>query len=237
MSLAMNELKNKLSLSIWATVYAFGLSGLYSFAFWRPFGLQPFTFYSVQDLLTFGIGRTGYLAIAPVIGAVAAWGLLYWGSFATAKWLRVLLGSVLVGAFIGQFTDALDTYNVHKFHFRNEYSVIVVAGVLFVGALLLFIRAAWHLQAALLQILSLIALQGATMLAAGYSDGKGTYEGADTVFFLENRALCDGYSPRDWVHIATLGERSIFMNTIDKRLCFTNETDFVLISRKRSEGL
>lgn len=237
MSLAMDEIKNKLSLSIGATVYAFALSGLYSFAFWRPFGLQPFTFYAVQDVLTFGLGRTAYLAVAPVISAVAAWGVFYWRSLGNAKWLRVLLASCLGITFVGQFIDAIDTYDAYHFHFRNERSVIRLSGVLSLGAVVLFIRASWHKQSAYLQILALTAVQGATMLAAGYSDGKGIYEGSDTVFFLENRGLCDGYSPREWIHVASLGERSIFMNTIDKRICFTGESDFVLVSRKRSEGL
>lgn len=237
MTPALDEIKDKLSVSIWATIYVFALSGLYSFAFWRPFGLQPFTFYAVQDVVTFGLGRTAYLAVTPVILAVAAWGMFYWGALASAKWLRVLMAGSVGGIFAKQFIDSIEIYDAHTFHFGNELSIIVVAGILFAGALALFVRAAWHRQAAHFQILALAAVQGATMLAAGYSDGKGIYEGAPTVFFLENRALCDGYSPREWLHVATLGERSIFMNTIDKRICFTNETDFVLVSRKRSEGL
>jgi len=237
MTQVMDEIKDKLGVPIWATIYAFALSGLYSFAFWRPFGLQPFTFYAVQDVVTFGLGRTAYLAVAPLITAIAGWGLFYWGVLASAIWLRVLMACLLGGIFANQFIDAIDTYKAYSFHFSNELSIPVVAGVLFVGAIALFVRAYWHKQAAYAQVLALAAVQGATMLAAGYSDGKQIYEGTDTVFFLENRGLCDGYSPRDWVHVATLDERSIFLNTIDKRICFTNETDFVLVSRKRSEVL
>lgn len=74
-------------------------------------------------------------------------------------------------------------------------------------------------------------------MSAGYSDGKAVFHGAERVYFLDNKELCDASGVRDWVFLGRFTEHTFFMNTVDKRLCLTAEKNFKLVSRKFSEKL
>jgi len=111
--------------------------------------------------------------------------------------------------------------------------VMFLVGLPLAVAVILIFSAGIEIYA---EVLALILIQVASVLAAGYADGKGIVEGADTVQFLENTKLCEESTVYQWVYVAKFSEVTIFMNTHDKRLCFTDVKNQVLISRARSEA-
>ncbi len=74
-------------------------------------------------------------------------------------------------------------------------------------------------------------------MIAGYKDGKTVYNGAQNVYYLENKEICEKDSARDWVHLGTFNSQTFFMNTIDKRLCITDQKNLLMVSRKMKERL
>ena len=74
-------------------------------------------------------------------------------------------------------------------------------------------------------------------MSVGYVDGKQHFIGADRVFFLENREICEKNEQYEWVLLGKFSKASIFMNTIDKRLCLTDEGKYRLISRSVQEKI
>ncbi|WP_238909162.1 hypothetical protein [Achromobacter ruhlandii] len=220
------------------TAYAFALSGLYIFAFWRPFGISAFEFYSLQDYVSSTLNRGVMLIIYPLgIGlAISAFFLaIGWAENSPSVASNCFIGTLV--AFVSEAVKVIRLRLYAPFSFLNEWSVTALILVLALGAFLAYIAARRRRDSTAFRFGAIAILQGATFLAAGYADGKTIYQGADNVFFLEDKTLCDKSSPRDWVYVASLGGRSIFMNTIDKRLCFTDVKNYVLISRVRREQL
>ena len=56
------------------------------------------------------------------------------------------------------------------------------------------------------------------------------------VHFLDNRELCEKEGNAQWVFLGHFSNSSIFMNTADKRLCFTDAKNYRLVSRKILEN-
>ncbi|MNK94832.1 hypothetical protein D3C87_1150480 [compost metagenome] len=220
------------------TAYVFALSGLYLFAFWRPFGMSAFEFYSLQDYVSSTLNRGVFLALYPLGIGFIIWAFFVaigWGKSAPSIGVHWFIGTAVT--FSAEAWKIVHLRQSTAFSFLNEWSVFALVTVLAVGSLLGFIVACKRGDPLVFRIIPIAALQGATFLAAGYADGKTIYMGADNVHFLEDKTLCDKTSPRDWVHVASLSGRSIFMNAIDNRLCFTDAKNYVLISRVRREGL
>lgn len=74
------------------------------------------------------------------------------------------------------------------------------------------------------------------VLAIGHSHGKTVFNGAEEVHFLDNRELCEKEGDAQWVFLGYFSNSSIFMNTADKRLCFTDAKNYRLVSRKILEN-
>ena len=85
-------------------------------------------------------------------------------------------------------------------------------------------------------VLGLVLAQMCAVLAIGYSHGKTVFNGAEEVHFLDNRELCEKEGNAQWVFLGHFSNSSIFMNTADKRLCFTDAKNYRLVSRKILEN-
>jgi hypothetical protein len=59
---------------------------------------------------------------------------------------------------------------------------------------------------------------------------------AEEVHFLDNRELCEKEGNAQWVFLGHFSNSSIFMNTADKRLCFTDAKNYRLVARKILEN-
>jgi hypothetical protein len=92
-------------------------------------------------------------------------------------------------------------------------------------------------HAAQILILALALAQSGAVVAAGYKDGKTVFNGAAEVHFLDNQEICEKDGKQRWVFLGHFANLSIFMNTIDKRLCITEEKNYRLDYRKISENL
>ena len=68
------------------------------------------------------------------------------------------------------------------------------------------------------------------------SHGKTVFNGAEEVHFPDNRELCEKEGNAQWVFLGHFSNSSIFMNTADKRLCFTDAKNYRLVSRKILEN-
>lgn len=228
---------DKLGLGVLLYAYAILLGACYLFAFWRPIGFNVFPYMGLQDYISAPLNRVAVLVAPPLILAAA-----FLGRYRMKEsWLGPYAATYLVFlysvAFLQQFYQAVSRYQAVSFHFQNEPSVLAIAALLFfagAGLAIYSYRAVAGLRG---QIAALILVQCAVSMAAGYSDGKTVYNGAEQVYFLENKELCESGGVRDWVLLGAFGSQTFFMNSIDKRLCLTDQKNLRLISRKVKEGL
>ena len=228
---------DKLGLGVFLYAYAVLLGACYLFAFWRPIGFNIFPYLGLQDYVSAPLNRVAVLVATPLILAavfLGGWRMeeRWFGRYA-ATYLVLLYGV----AFLKDFYQAVSSYQAISFHFANEPSVLAIAALLFfvgAGLAIYSCRAEAGLRG---QIAALVLVQSAVSMAAGYSDGKAVYNGAVQVHFLENKELCESGGVRDWVLLGAFGGQTFFMNTIDKRLCLTDQKNLRLVSRQVKEGL
>lgn len=227
---------DKIGLSVFLYAYAVLLGACYLFAFWRPFGFNVFPYLGVHDYVSAPLNRVIVLVAVPLVFAVifAAEARTEDRKFRrnVAIYLVLLYGI----SFVKDFYQAVSRYQSTSFHFANEISVLFIAALLFAvgaGIALYSYRALAGLPA---QVVALVLVQSSVSMAAGYSDGKAVYNGAVEVHFLENKDICEPGGVRDWVLLGAFGGQTFFMNTIDKRMCLTDQKNFRLVSRQVREG-
>jgi len=216
--------------------YAVLLGASYLFAFWRPFGFDVFPYVAAQDYLSAPLNRMSVLLAPPLVLAVIVFGARRVSERSLAQ-ISIYLTTLYALGFAYEFYRAASRYRAFDFHFPNESNVLFVAGLFFMAGVAVAYYAFRFSVAVHAQIAGLILVQSSLSMAAGYSDGKGVYTGAAQVHFLENKELCESGGLRDWVYLGTFGERTFFMNTIDKRLCLTAEKNIRLVSRMVKEKL
>ena len=123
-----------------------------------------------------------------------------------------------------------------SFQYRNESSILIVAWFLILSTWAIAIAALRSPYALQILVLGLVLAQMCAVLAIGYSHGKTVFNGAEEVHFLDNRELCEKEGNAQWVFLGHFSNSSIFMNTADKRLCFTDAKNYRLVSRKILEN-
>ncbi|WP_310631483.1 hypothetical protein [Paraburkholderia sp.] len=233
----MSEQNKNLGTGIWLYGYAVALGVLYVFAFSRPFGFNLFAFFSIQDYLSTPLNRSVIIVALPALIATVFFEKIKSVSRGLEKAGFYFLMLMYVICFVSEAHRAVDAYISIKFHFRNEINVIVLMCSAILVAALVAIRSRRSDRPLIGQLAALFLAQIAVISAAGYADGKSIYAGADEVYFLENKDLCGSIGNGSWVYVARLSATTVFMNTSDKRLCFTDEKKYRLISRVRLESL
>jgi len=228
---------DKLGLGIFLYAYAVLLGACYLFAFWRPIGFNIFPYLGLQDYVSAPLNRVAVLVAIPLIfAAIIASRERLEGSRLgrhIASYLAFLYGIV----FLKEFYQSVSGYLTTDFFFANEINVLIIAALLFVAGAGLAFYSCRALVGLPIQIMALVLMQSSVSMAAGYSDGKTIYNGAMQIFFLENKELCEQGGVRDWVLLGTFSSHTFFMNTIDKRLCLTDEKNIRLVSRQVKEKL
>lgn len=227
---------DKLGLGVLLSGYAVFLGASYLFAFWRPFGFSIFPYLGLQDYVSAPLNRIAVLVAPPIVFAAIVFGGRRFDERRLVRKVSFYLIFLYGIAFVKEFYQAAARYLSADFHFANEATVLLIAVLLFAaGAVLAFYahRTASELS---VQVAALILTQSAVSVVAGYSDGKALFNGALQVHFLDNKELCEPEGVRDWVYLGVFGGRTFFMNTIDKRLCLTDEKNIRLVSRQVKEG-
>jgi hypothetical protein len=227
----------KLGTGVLLYAYAVLLGASYLFAFWRPFGFNVFPYLGLQDYVSAPLNRVLVLVATPLVFAAVMFGRRpsELGSLSRdISWYLVALYGV---AFVKEFYQAVSRYVAIDFHFANETSVLAIAALLFGAGVCLAYYSHRALAEMPVQIAALVLVQSSVSMAAGYSDGKVIYNGAAQVHFLGNKELCEPGGIRDWVFLGRFGGQTFFMNTIDKRLCLTDQKNIRLISRQVKEGI
>jgi hypothetical protein len=227
---------DNLGLGVLLYAYAVLLGATYLFGFWRPFGFNVFPYLALHDYLSAPLNRVAFLTAVPMLlGFIVLAGSQAWRKNLAKNVTLPLLVLCLVWS-------AKDLYQVaFRFlahdHFPNETGVLIAIVLLAVSgvASALYARGSNTLMHG--HIAALVLVQSASTMAAGYADGKAIYNGAAEVHFLENRELCETGGLRQWIYLGRYNSDTIFMNSIDKRLCFTTEKNIRLVSRVVSEGL
>jgi hypothetical protein len=217
--------------------YAVFLGACYLFAFWRPIGFNVFPYLGLRDYVSAPLNRVGVLVSLPLIfGAVFFGGHRMDGNKLerNAMFSFVILYGIW---FLQEFCKGISRYLSIDFHFANESTAIIAAALTFGAAIVVTIYCYRSSAGLSTQITALVLVQASSSIAAGYSDGKAIYNGAMEVYFLENKELCEPGAVRDWVFLSTFGSQTFFMNTIDKRLCITDEKKMRLVSRQLRETL
>lgn len=227
---------DKLGIGIILYAYAVLLGACYIFSFWRPFGFNIFPYLGLQDYISTPLNRVVVIVAVPVIVAAICLMAQERGRESMRNVMRVLVLFYAI-SFVIDFYKSVSAYLDLDFHFENETSLLVIAFLMFFGSIVLSIYRARLLPELTAQFFALVLAQSAASMAAGYSDGKGVYNGKLQVHFLENKDLCEKGGVRDWVFLGAFGDQTFFMNTIDKRLCLTDEKKIRLISRKVREQL
>lgn len=224
------------SIGVGLVLYAYGilLGASYLFAFWRPFGFSIFPFLSLQDYVTVPLNRVVVLIAPPLLAGFFFLSEKRGLSMRQRRpMLFILLGPYSAIVLLSLYKGGA-SFLRHEFYYRNEIIVMVFPIVLCIIGWVLAIK----LQASLsTHVVSLVFVQLGHVVAAGYTDGKTVFNGAAEAYFLENKELCEEGGVRDWVYLGKFSKEVIFMNTIDKRLCITDEMSFRLIPRKFSENL
>ena len=228
--------KDNLSLGLLLYGYAVFLGAIYIFAFWRPYGFNVFPYLSTSDFITAPLNRI-WVLLAPLV-------LLLTIPISEApnkpRWpfsVFVVAFALHIAVSLASILESFQSFSRANFSFENEKSILVLCVAFLVLAAILAYCAIRNRVAIGFQILAFIFAQTSVVMAIGYNDGKGIFNGASNVHFLENRELCETPPLRDWVYVEKFGSHAFFLNTIDKRLCIVDKLRFNLVSRKYSEGL
>lgn len=228
---------DRLGLGALLYAYAVFLGAAYLFGFWRTIGFDVFPYLTLQNYVSAPLNRVIVLAASPLLLAAIAFRRNNISDDVSARDISFYLIALYCLAFVLQQFQAISRYIQFEFHFDNERNVLIITTLLFVAALSVFYRILRYSSTIQLKVLAIALIQAAVSMSAGYSDGKAIYNGAAQVYFLGNKELCEPGGVRDWVYLAKFGEQAFFMNTIDKRLCITDEKGYKLVSRKLKEGL
>jgi len=223
-------------LGIGVVLYAYAvlLGAAYLLAFWRPFGFDIFPFVSPRLLVTLPLNRLSVLLAPLVLAGLVLF--LNWGSVSRVP--RFLFGVIVAAhlfAVISNYLDALDRFRSAETLYQNEKSILFLVPFLAALAAAIAIQAFRERRALRFQIASVALLQLATALAAGYADGKALYLGANPAFFLENATACEPKPLRDWVYLGKFDAQTIFMNTIEKRVCVLENAQYTLVPRSLAD--
>lgn len=228
---------DKLGVGVLLYAYAVLLGGAYLFGFWRTIGFDVFPYLSLQNYVSAPLNRVIVLVASPVVLAAIVFGRSNVSNDSSARDISLYLVALYCLAFALQHFQAVSRYVQYEFHFDNERSVLTIATFLFLAALGVSYRIFKSSSPIQLKVFALVLVQVAVSMSAGYSDGKAIYNGAEQVYFLVNKELCDPGGVRDWVYLGKFGDQAFFMNSIDKQLCITAEKGYKLVSRKFKEGL
>lgn len=228
---------DKLGLGILLYAYASLLGAAYLFAFWRPFGFNIFPFLSPLDYVSAPLDRLLVLIAAPILISMVL--LDSTERIEPTKPLMIVwsLMVLYITAFVTQSFEAYNSFVSSNFYFNNEKTVLSYTLAIFLAGIWCVYLTHKKKGGPRMQIISLLLLQIALAMNAGYTDGKTIFNGAENVMLLDNKDLCEEKGVRDWVFVGKSSEQTFFMNTIDKRLCVTSEKNYNLISRKFKEKL
>lgn len=232
-AIAIDKIGLSLLLSGCATLFG----ALYMFGYWRPFGFDIFPHASPSDYISAPLNRLSVLVAAPLLFALILFGHKSIDAKLSFKWIGFYIISLCGTAFILQQWKAIAVFLTYDFHYENEKNVLAISSLLFFASIVIAVRAYKNTGSLRTQVAALLLVQAANSMSAGYTDGKMIFNGADRVFLLENKELCDAKDVRDWVFIGAAGDRSFFMNTMDKRLCLTAERNYRLVPKKYTEHL
>jgi len=228
---------DKIGLGLLLSGCATLFGAIYMFGFWRPFGFDVFPYASPIDYISAPLNRLSVLASTPLLLALLIFGHQRITEKIWAQWVGFYLIALCSLAFLNQQWRAASTFFAFDFHYENEKSVLAVSSLLFLAGIATAFRAYRHPIGVSTQVAALLLVLAANSMSAGYTDGKIIFNGADRVFLLENKDICDAKDVRDWMLVGKVGERTFFMNTIDKRLCLTAERNYRLVPRKYAERL
>jgi hypothetical protein len=226
---------DKLGLGALVYAYAVFLGACYIFAFWRPFGFNVFPYLSVHDYVSAALNRVVVLVALPLFFAACIFGGDRHKNTKLEQNSVFFLVFLYAVGFAKEFYQSVSRYSSTDFKFPNELTVLEICALMLAAGVAIAIygyRSHIRLKA---QIAALVLVQASVSMAAGYADGKAVYDGGMQVYFLENKDLCEPGGVRDWVHVETFGAQTFFMNTVDKRLCITDEKKIRLVSRQRKE--
>lgn len=227
----------KLGIGFLLYAYAIFLGASYLFAFWRPFGFNVFPYLGLQDYVSAPLNRIIVLVAIPLVFAVIIFGRRSSELKDLTRDLTLYLVAMYGIVFVMEFYQGISRYVTIDFHFANETSMLAIV-VLFFSTGVYLVYYSHRTSADLsIQIAALVLVQSSVAMAAGYNDGKTIYNGAAQVHYLGNKELCEPEGIRDWVLLGSFGGQTIFMNTIDKRLCLTDQKNIRLISRQFKERL
>lgn len=223
------RLSEKLNVTLLLYAYAILLGALYLFAFWRPFGFNIFPYLSLQDYISAPINGVVIILLFPLF----IYPLLLFLEF-NIKTLKIYLVGVLCSynALALYFlVGNVQLFLTKSFHYRNEINALVLVFVLMVSTWGVAINARRFSRALQGLVLAIVIAQICTVLAAGYNHGKTIFNGALEVHFLDNNEVCEKEGNTPWIFLGRFSNSSIFMNAIDKRLCFTDAKNYRLVSR------
>ena len=228
---------NKAALPLLLYAYSVLLGAAYLLAFWRPFGFDIFPYLSTIDFLTSPLNRISVL-LAPLMMLLVI--TVADRSISIKQFpRRVFLAAIVtqISLALAELFQGISVFLQSSFYFENEKSVMALCGIFVFLSIAVAFKATREAGQTDLQLLAIAFAQIATVMASGYDDGKKIFNGADNVYFLEDKTLCENPPLRDWVYLGRFGSQAIFFNTIDKRICLRDKIQFNLISRKFSEGL
>ncbi|MFG0714504.1 hypothetical protein ACF8O9_16890 [Stenotrophomonas geniculata] len=230
-------LNDRLGIGVMLYAYATLLGASYIFSYWRPFGFDIFPYASAIDYVSAPLNRVLVLISVPALVSLLLFRSCEINNSRLIRQASILLNAFYAIGFTHEYYLAIRLFIQFDFYYRNEESVLVIAAILFVASLAFAFRSIINRNDLLFGVTALVMMQLALTVSAGYRDGKTVFNGADNVFMLDNKEICDPLDPRGWVYLGRYSDKSFFMNTIDKRICITKSDSIKLSSRKFSENL
>lgn len=220
--------KNGLSVSLIFYSYFVFLGAIYVWAFWQPFGFSVFSFFALQDFVKNPLDRLVVLILIPAIVA----SILLINNKPTDSSFKIFYFGSLCFYFYFAFFTIFRIFEINgklKFDFPSEKLSLCLSISLVFWALVL-IPKNWGVNFSKKKFLiSILLIQFSTILSSGQFEGKRIYNLVGSLYYLKDNEICYSDPLGRWVFVSVFSDKSIFLNSSDKSLCFVSGKDFQLI--------
>lgn len=220
--------ENGLSVSLIFYSYFIFLGAIYIWAFWQPFGFSVSSFLTLQDFVKNPFDRLVVLILIPTMVA----SILLINNKPTDSSFKIFYCGSLGLYFFFVFNIIYSIFEINgkfKFDYPGE-KLSLCLSILLVFCALVLIPKNWGVNFSKKKFLiSIVLIQFSTILSSGQFEGKRIYNLVGSLYYLKDNEICYSDPLGRWVFVSVFSDKSIFLNSSDKSLCFVSGKDFQII--------
>lgn len=196
----------KVGASTIIVAYAMLLGTAYLFSFWRPIGFDIFPYLSLSNYISLALNRIVFISILPLIIVTIIFSKPTILSNNPWRDISLYLTILFCVGFLAQLLEAIALFREHKFHYKNEIGILVMAFGFFLASITNSYVTYKQGSSNTLKIFSIVFAQISCIIAAGYCDGKTIFNGANNIFYLKNTELCEQNSKSYWIYLGKFSD-------------------------------